>query len=94
MIGPKLHDRGNWVSSLPQDPMTDYSETASESWGGVHAGERQTLRGTDLALCLSRIILLILHSLWKGQRGQGEPLSLQCRALRNGQPYTCVFLLN
>lgn len=36
MSGPKLHDRRNWVSSLPQDPMTDHSETANKSWGGVH----------------------------------------------------------
>lgn len=84
MIGPKLRDRRNWVSSLPQDPMTSHSETASERWGGVHAGKWQTLRGTDLALRLSRIILLVLHSLWKGQCGQGEPLSLQCLGLRNG----------
>lgn len=84
MIGPKLPDRRNWVSSLPQDPMTDLSETANKSWGGVRGGKRQTLRGTDLALLL-RIILLILHSLWKGQCGQREPLSLQYLGLRNGQ---------
>lgn len=84
MIGPELHDRRNWVSSLPQDPMTDHSETENKSWGGVHTGKRQTLRGTDLALRLSRIILLILHSLWKGQCGQGQPLSLHCLGLRNG----------
>lgn len=65
MIGPRLHERSNWVSSLPQDPMTDHSETANKSWGGVHTRKRQTLRGTDLLLLLSRIILLILHSLWK-----------------------------
>lgn len=82
MNGPKLLDRRNQVFSLPQDPMTDHSETASKSWGGVYAGKRKTLRGTDLALLLSRIILLILHSLWKGQCGQGEPRSLQCLGLR------------
>lgn len=84
MTGPKLHDRRNWVSSLPPDPMTDHSESANKSWGGVHTGKRQTLRGTDLVLRLSRIILLILHSLWKGQCGQGEPLSTRCLGLRNG----------
>lgn len=59
--------------------------------GSTHTGKRQTLRGSDLALRLSRIIRLILHSLWKGQCGQGEPLSVQClvsemsqKCLRNG----------
>ena len=66
MIGPKLRGRRNCVTALPQDPMTNHSQTASKGWGGVHKGKKQTLRSNDLALLLSRIILLILHSLWKG----------------------------
>lgn len=81
MIGPELHDRRNWVSSLPQDPMTDHSETEYKNWGGDRTGNRQTLRTSDLALCLSRIILLLLHSLWKGQCDHGEELNLHCLGL-------------
>lgn len=52
MIGPELHDRRNWVSSLPPDPMTDHSEAANKSWGGDRSGKQQTSRHADLALPL------------------------------------------
>lgn len=42
--------------------MTEHSEPRQ---GGVQAGKMPTLRGTDLALCLCGIILLILHILQK-----------------------------
>lgn len=82
MIGPELHDRRNWVSSLPPDPITDHSEAENKSWGGDHTGKQQTLRHADLALPLSRIILLLLHRLWKGQWCHYEELGLHCLDLR------------
>lgn len=70
--------------------MTEHSEAKkkkkkNKSWGGVHiGGKKQTLRGTELALRLCGIILLILHILWKSHCGQEEPLRLYCLGLRNG----------